>query len=45
LINRPASARRKHKALCTPVSHVLASLDEPGIFKRVEQANDRRPIE
>jgi hypothetical protein len=45
LIDRPAPARRKHKALCAPVSAVLASLDKAGTFKRVEQANDRGPIE
>ena len=45
LIDRPAPARRERQALRAPVSGVLASLDEAGIFKRVEQANDRRPIE
>jgi hypothetical protein len=45
LIDRPAPARRKHKALCTPVSHILASLDETRIFEGVEQTNDRGPIE
>ena len=45
LIDRPASARREHEALRPPVSAVLASLDEAGVFKRIEQANDRRPIE
>ena len=45
LIDCPTSARRQHKALRAPVSGVLASLDEARIFERVEQANDRRPIE
>jgi hypothetical protein len=45
LIDRPAPARRKHEALRTAVGPVLAPLDEAGIFKRVEQANDRGPIE
>ena len=45
LIHGPASARRQDKALRAPVGAVLASFDEARIFKRVEQANDRGPIE
>ena len=45
LIDCPTSTGREHQALRAPVSAVLASLGEAGIFKRVEQANDRRPIE
>ena len=45
LIDRPTSARREHEALRAAVGAVLASLDEAGTFERVEQTNDRRPIE
>jgi hypothetical protein len=45
LIDRPTPARRECEALRAPVSAVLASLDKAGTFERVEQANDRRPIE
>jgi hypothetical protein len=45
LIDRATSTGRERQALRAPVSAVLASLDEAGIFERVEQANDRRSIE